>query len=1128
MKTDEIKGDSLVLDARFNGVLDGQGHVVSNIYCDRFAEKGFPYSQCVGLVGLLGGSSDLNDRITGDFDGGWQPAVRNTEVGEGYIYGRRMVGGIVGRVGETNNGVIIENCANQAAIRNTDSKGIGGIVGAGWGKGSVRNCYNTGSVTTTYACPAGGICGSNNGLDIYNCYSVGKIDSNGQQRGRGIGGHDAGSYTVANCYYLEGSDDDPASKGWYGGSSTRITIDVTALTDAEMKSPAFADRLNASGEVFAPDAENGNGGYPVLYFQSASYDASASCSVTISQPAAGGTVSADATGEVAFGKIVNLTAQPAAGYILKYFTLNGERLDAPFFTAGRAGVVGAVFGKVMTVKAAIPSGNEYCLAVTRTGYKPAGGETVHVTDEAVSDGDALLEGNVVRVRALGAEGVSPEDMDYEYTEDFTFTATNADKNPDGSFTVKGSGDVSITVERGTRLKSWLRLVDLRPFAEPQSAYTITSAEELAGLAYLVNSEGRSFEGVTIRLGNDISLENTDGTIGVRTWKAIGANTAKPFKGTFDGGDHIIRDMTAHNDGSYAGLFGYCADATIRNVTVMGSVTGTADSSYAAGIVAYATNSLIENCTNRASVSASGSYAAGIAAHIGDASSVKNCVNRGAVKGSTGVGGIVGISYTGEDAIAACVNYGAIHAAGEGSYGTGGIVGRLAGTVDACANYGDISGADRYTGGVAGYATAKNASTVRNTLNAATVASDCAHGAAALGGLVGYGQYLTLEGSKNSGTVKKGAAFVSADFGETVGRPGSVAETPPTGASAFPSPVADKPPAETAVSKGPFTIRFAADDAILKTVTLAEGDGKPTPPAIPRKDGYTAFWDNYETGQKDITVRAVYRKITVRGGDRISRDGLYFLDFHASGVLRIDGGLTLTLDGSNGPCENLSLSVGGGAKLTLRDVNIGGTATALTTEGGTLRLAGENTLSSLSDAKDNRDPALLIAGDTELTGDGALTVRAGAGNSAIKVDDGKTFTLAGGTLTVIKTELLGEAGGALHAPGATVKISGGAFAGRTNSDNVAVIFAKNLAVSGGTLRLQAERSPRVIQAADFAFDGGVIYAEGHSGNSAAEDRFYYGKDAVSGLKGTPKGRFASEPPFPDALSLSRDATRIAYE
>ena len=43
MKPQEASGDCLTLDTRFNGVLDGQGHTIYNLYCDRYAAKGFPF-----------------------------------------------------------------------------------------------------------------------------------------------------------------------------------------------------------------------------------------------------------------------------------------------------------------------------------------------------------------------------------------------------------------------------------------------------------------------------------------------------------------------------------------------------------------------------------------------------------------------------------------------------------------------------------------------------------------------------------------------------------------------------------------------------------------------------------------------------------------------------------------------------------------------------------------------------------------------------------------------------------------------------------------------------------------------------------------------------------------------------
>ena len=152
-------------------------------------------------------------------------------------------------------------------MRNTDSKGVGGICGSAWGAGTIRGCYNTGTISTTYTCPAGGILGTNEGMDVYNCYNAGRIDTNGAQNGRGIGVHDTGSYTVAGCWYLTGCDDDPASNGYYKGTSRKISVSVTAADQKTLQSDTVIAALNANGAVFTQDTAGKNGGYPVLWFE---------------------------------------------------------------------------------------------------------------------------------------------------------------------------------------------------------------------------------------------------------------------------------------------------------------------------------------------------------------------------------------------------------------------------------------------------------------------------------------------------------------------------------------------------------------------------------------------------------------------------------------------------------------------------------------------------------------------------------------------------------------------------------------------------------------------------------------------------------------------------------------------
>lgn len=76
--------------------------------------------------------------------------------------------------------------------------------------------------------------------------------------------------------------------------------------------------------------------------------------------------------------------------------------------------------------------------------------------------------------------------------------------------------------------------------ESQDEYEISTAEQLAGLAQLVNG-GITFEDKTIKLAANLDLSGYE-------WTPIGTGTrddntiaAKCFLGTFDGGNHTISD-----------------------------------------------------------------------------------------------------------------------------------------------------------------------------------------------------------------------------------------------------------------------------------------------------------------------------------------------------------------------------------------------------------------------------------------------------------------------------------------------------------------------------------------------------------------------------------------------------------
>ncbi|MBQ7821709.1 MAG: hypothetical protein IJ391_05450, partial [Clostridia bacterium] len=122
-------------------------------------------------------------------------------------------------------------------------------------------------------------------------------------------------------------------------------------------------------------------------------------------------------------------------------------------------------------------------------------------------------------------------------------------------------------------------------AEP-GVYTISTAEELAGFAKLVNS-GETFKGETVKLDADIDLMNAK-------WTPIGYDFYNAaFSGTFDGQDHTISNLSvSETDGKYAGLFGEMVGGVVQNLNVVNAnINGT----FCAGVIVGHTYGKVLNC-----------------------------------------------------------------------------------------------------------------------------------------------------------------------------------------------------------------------------------------------------------------------------------------------------------------------------------------------------------------------------------------------------------------------------------------------------------------------------------------------------------------------------------------------------
>lgn len=750
---------ALLSQSYFNGTLDGQGHRVVNLYCDRYSPVGFGYSQGVGLIGYMGQLYD------GETTPAAAPTVRNLSV-SGSVYARRSVAGIVGRVGEIATGVRVENCANYADILATDSKGMGGIVGAGWGTGYIVNCYNTGKVVNEkYPCPAGGICGSNDGMDIYACYNVGTIQSQ-DGRGRGIGGHDSGTYTVANCYYLEGSDNDPDSNGWYKGANTTCTIEVTRMTRAQMQSRELTDRLNANGGAFVYR----EGQYPALFWEAEGYSGS-DHQVTV-QSTQAITVSASAQGAVRDGDLVYLSYTEAPGSVFRYFTANGRQIRGDYYTVTEDVIFSAAAETMQPGTLLIPESDVYTMTVTKTGVVYENGQARNVTDHPVKNGDPIYENDVLTARAELKDGAAPDNPDNYYTGAFDYTFAYQEDggasrtNRTGSFTAAASqAPLKLTAEGITARKVWTLAADTSWYNDTDTEFTLTTARQLAGLAKLTK-EGNSFQGKTIRLGADISLLRYEDA-GKPWWDGIGTNS-KCFSGTFDGCGHTIDQMQAGSPGSGAGLFLATDGAVIENLTVIGSAEALGSMG---GIVSVARDTTIRSCVSRVDITStySTTKSGGIVGFLRGASVVEGCVNYGSLSDGVPLGGIAGEVEKG-CTVQDCVNFGAVNGVTGTSGGLGGVVGKNnGGSLLRCANYGRVTavGGSWYTGGVVGLSYGP----VTDCYNVADVTGGhTRYSSGGIGGVLGsHGSGSQVTNCYNYGKVALGQDMVCDNLGGVIGR-----------------------------------------------------------------------------------------------------------------------------------------------------------------------------------------------------------------------------------------------------------------------------------------------------------------------------------------------------------------------
>lgn len=235
--------------------------------------------------------------------------------------------------------------------------------------------------------------------------------------------------------------------------------------------------------------------------------------------------------------------------------------------------------------------------------------------------------------------------------------------------------------------SWDGTADVRWYDSRKTEFDISTAQQLAGLAQMVNN-GNTFEGKKINLCQDIFLNDSSYQ---HVWTPIAAYVrdddanANVFQGTFCGNNHTVYNMKTadSNDG---GLFGRIGEkGMVKCVDIsQGQLSS-------GGCIANVNEGIISFCNNYSCTGSRNMYGVGGICNY-NAELVYGCKNFGEVWGSS-VAGIVGQNIIPGATVSQCSNHGLVAGSGD----TAGIVQFNCGWISNCYNKGIV--ADTYLGNI---------------------------------------------------------------------------------------------------------------------------------------------------------------------------------------------------------------------------------------------------------------------------------------------------------------------------------------------------------------------------------------------------------------------------------------------
>lgn len=601
----------------FNGIFDGQGHTIRNISITgnkgayQFGLFGFireaelknlildtvyincdeiTYTSAIG-VGSLFGFANQSDV--------YNVKVKNAFIDTGTtLVQTPMPGGLGGEV----NGVNIENCSVENSIVIGKENSLGGVIGEIKSNSiyfTMKNCYAK-NVTLrdgafvggligyvhqrsdvdklisiensyvdvtfeftdkfTYSSNVGSLAGMiatgkevhfSNTYGIFRCY---KTSNRILNAGDFVGSNSSSKLVLNNVYYNSETSNLGKSIGTGNGSKD---TNVSGLTTADMKDASkLASTLNTW-------INNNAGNYNTWVVKNNDYPS--------------------------FGipEIQSIKVLPTVQEVYPGETLQLEKEILPFgaedvavkFTSNNANVTVDSNGLVKVSEEFI---NTYVATITMTPLNskyPASTSTLIVMQpkpdiESITI-SKIKEAKINSVINLEAS-ILPANADISQIK-WTIVeqdATNAILSEKGVLdTGSATGSIKIRAESKSNDTIYdeitIQIIGKKDFGtawngtteEVKAVDNVIHIQNPQQLAYIAQQckAGNSYEGIIIYLDYDLDLGNIN-------WTPIG-NVTYPFKGEFDGNNHIIKNLSIKTNTGIDdfGLFGYCENIKIKNL-----------------------------------------------------------------------------------------------------------------------------------------------------------------------------------------------------------------------------------------------------------------------------------------------------------------------------------------------------------------------------------------------------------------------------------------------------------------------------------------------------------------------------------------------------------------------------------